>query len=1190
MLHGKNSPPCLDLSRLSTFPGRSLARGWSLAGDGYSVFLSPHLMKEIKKLLVANRSEIAIRVFRTGHELGIRTVAIYSHKDRYALHRFKADEAYLIGKPEEPIRAYLDIEWIVSLAQENHVDAIHPGYGFLSENPEFARACERAGIIFIGPQVEALERLGDKTEARRIATDAGVPVLGGSENSLLDVIDGEREAGKVGYPVILKAAKGGGGRGMRVVSHPNDFPGAFNDAQRESLMAFGSEDVFVERYVQRARHIEVQLLGDKHGNLVHLYERDCSVQRRHQKVVEIAPALALDEKVRRSLLEAAVAIGREVAYQNAGTVEFLVDQDEGDFYFIEVNPRIQVEHTVTEEITGVDLVKSQILVAQGKPLDDEEIGLPSQIAVRTQGYAMQCRVTTEDPVNDFMPDYGRVSHYRSAAGMGVRLDAGSAFSGAVVNPYYDSLLVKVTARGTRFIDAARRMERCLQEFRIRGVKTNIPFLIRLVTHEQFLKGGCTTRFIDHTPELFELPKRRDRATRLLTYLGDTIVNGNPSVRDHARATRREPARVPQVDYQSPIPDGTRQTFRDLGAMKFGGWISDQERLLLTDTTFRDAHQSLLATRFRTHDLLRVADAYARRGSELFSLEVWGGATFDVSLRFLKECPWQRLTDLRERIPNILFQMLLRASNAVGYTNYPDNLVEAFVEEAAAAGIDLFRVFDALNWTANMRVAMEAVLKADALCEASLCYTGDILDDSRTKYDLKYYVKLAKELEGMGAHILAIKDMAGLCKPYAAAKLVRALKDEVGIPIHFHTHDTAGVQAAAILKSAEEGLDIADAAMAPMSGTTSQPNINTVAEALRFTPRDPGLTRQDLDDIADYWRAARDFYSPFEGHGRPATADLYSHEMPGGQYTNLFQQARALGLADRWAEVCRVYADVNELFGDIVKVTPTSKAVGDMALFMVANELTPEDVLDPSRELAFPASVVDLIGGGMGQPPGGFPKKVKKRVLRGEPGLSGRPGETLEPVDFKEAADTVEKMLGREPARSDVISYLLYPKVYRDFADHQSKYSDTSVLPTPVFFYGQEAGEEIAVDIERGKTLIVNFLTVGEPHSDGKRTVFFELNGQPRDVNVVDRTLEPETLAAVQADPDDPKQIGSSMPGMVVDVAVEVGGTVAQGDKLLSLEAMKMETTLYAERDGKVAEVLVYRGSQVTPRDLMIRLE
>ena len=1147
-------------------------------------------MKEIKKLLVANRSEIAIRVFRTSHELGIRTVAIYSHKDRYALHRFKADEAYLIGEPEEPIRAYLDIERIISLAQENQVDAIHPGYGFLSENPEFARACERAGIVFVGPQVEVLERLGDKIEARKIATDAGVAVLGGSENSIIDVIDGERQAGKVGYPIILKAARGGGGRGMRVVSDPSDFPGAFKDAQRESLMAFGSDDVFIERFVQSARHIEVQLLGDKHGNLVHLYERDCSVQRRHQKVVEIAPALALDDEVRQGLLEAAVAIGRNVSYQNAGTVEFLVDRDEGNFYFIEVNPRIQVEHTVTEEVTGVDLIKSQILVAQGTPLDDEEIGLPSQVAVRTHGYAMQCRVTTEDPANDFMPDYGRVSHYRSAAGMGIRLDAGSAFSGAVVNPYYDSLLVKVTARGNRFIDAARRMERCLQEFRIRGVKTNIPFLIRLVTNEQFLKGGCTTTFIDHTPELFELPKRRDRATRLLRYLGDTIVNGNPSVRDHPRAARREPAPVPKVDYQSPIPDGTRQRLQKLGPVKFGGWISDQERLLLTDTTFRDAHQSLLATRFRTYDLLAVADAYARRGSDLFSLEMWGGATFDVALRFLKECPWRRLTDLRERIPNILFQMLLRGSNAVGYTNYPDNLVQGFVEEAASAGIDLFRVFDALNWTANMRVAMEAVLKTDALCEASICYTGDILDEARTKYDLKYYVKLAKELEAMGAHILAIKDMAGLCKPYAAAKLVRTLKDEVGIPIHFHTHDTAGVQAAAILEAAEAGLDIADAAMAPMSGTTSQPNINTLAEALRFTPRDPGLPRRELDDMADYWRAAREFYAPFEGQVLPATADLYDHEMPGGQYTNLYQQARALGLADRWAEVCRLYADVNELFGDIVKVTPTSKAVGDMALFMVANELTSEDILDPSRELAFPASVIDLIGGGMGQPPGGFPEEVKKRVLRGEPGQTGRPGETLEPVDFEAAAETVEKMVGQEPHRRDVISYLLYPKVYRDFADFQKKYSDTSVLPTPVFFYGQEAGEEIAVEIERGKTLIVNFITVGEPRPDGKRTVFFELNGQPRDVTVVDRTLEPETVAAVQADPDDPKQIGSKMPGMIVDVAVRVGSMVAQGDELLSLEAMTMETTIYAESEGKVAEVLVFRGSNVAPGDLMIRLE
>ena len=1145
-------------------------------------------MKEIKKLLVANRSEIAIRVFRTAHELGIRTVAIYSHKDRYALHRFKADEAYLIGKPEEPIRAYLDIDWIVSLARENRVDAIHPGYGFLSENPDFARACEREGIIFVGPQVEVLERLGDKTAARKIAANAGVPVLGGSEETLSDLAEGKRQAEELGYPVILKAAKGGGGRGMRVVTDAKDFGGAFEDAQRESLTAFGSEDVFIERFVQRARHIEVQLLGDKHGNLVHLYERDCSVQRRHQKVVEIAPAFHLDDGVRRKLHEAAVAIGREVNYRNAGTVEFLVDEDGGDFYFIEVNPRIQVEHTVTEEVTGVDLVKSQILVAQGTPLGDDEIGLPEQSAVRTLGFAMQCRVTTEDPANDFMPDYGRVSHYRSPAGMGVRLDAGSAFSGAVVNPYYDSLLVKVTTRGTRFVDAARRMERCLQEFRIRGVKTNIPFLIRLVTHEQFLTGGITTRFIDQTPELFKLPKRRDRATRLLTYLGETIVNGNVLVKDRPLAVRRVPAPAPKVDYKTPIPVGTRQKLHDLGTTGFTTWISDQERLLLTDTTFRDAHQSLLATRFRTYDLLNVADAYARRGSGLFSLEMWGGATFDVSMRFLKECPWRRLTDLREHIPNILFQMLLRASNAVGYTNYPDNLVRAFVEEAAGAGIDLFRVFDALNWTQNMRVAMEAVLETGALCEASICYTGDILDAGRTKYDLKYYVELAKELEGMGAHILAIKDMAGLCKPYAARKLVRALKDEVGIPVHFHTHDTAGVQAAAILEGAEAGLDIADAAMAPMSGTTSQPNINTVAEALRFTSRDPGLERQDLDDIADYWRAARDFYTPFDGQVLPATADLYRHQMPGGQYTNLFQQARALGLSDRWAEICRLYADVNELFGDIVKVTPTSKAVGDMALFMVANELTREDVLDPSRELAFPASVVDLIGGGMGQPPGGFPEEVKNRVLRGAAGLTGRPGETLEPVDFDEARGVVGELLGHEPARRDVISYLLYPKVYGDFADHQKRYSDTSGLPTPVFLYGQDRGEEISVDIERGKTLIVNFIAVGEPHPDGKRSVFFELNGQPRDVDVIDRSLEPEARSAMRADPDDPKQIGSSMPGMVVAVSVRVGDTVAQGDKLLSLEAMKMETTLYAEIGGAVAEVHVYPGSQVAPGDLMIR--
>ncbi len=1147
-------------------------------------------MKKITKLLVANRSEIAIRVFRSAHELGIRTVAVYTHEDRFALHRFKADEAYLVGKPGEPIRAYLGIESIVSMAKHVGVDAIHPGYGFMSENPDLARACEREGIIFVGPTVDALEKLGDKTQARNIAQAANVPVLGGSSKAARNAAEGEKTAEKLGYPVILKAAKGGGGRGMRVVKEAKEFAASFEQARRESLTAFGSPDIFVEKFVQRARHIEVQLLGDKHGNLVHLFERDCSVQRRHQKVVEIAPAPMLDPKVRQALCDAALTIGRAVHYQNAGTVEFLLDRDTDQYYFIEVNPRIQVEHTVTEEVTGVDVVKSQILIAQGTPLSDPEIGLGSQDEVRTNGFAIQSRVTTEDPSNNFMPDYGRITHYRSASGMGIRLDAGSAFSGAVVNPFYDSLLVKVTARGRRLCDAARRMERSLQEFRVRGVKTNIPFLIKLVTHPTFLEGGCTTRFIDESPELFTLPKRRDRATKLLTYLGDVMVNGNSLVKGRSKPTTREPAPVPAINPTEPIPDGTRQKLLQLGPEKFSQWVLKEKSLLLTDTTFRDAHQSLLATRVRTQDLLNIADAYAHLCPELFSIEMWGGATFDTSMRFLKECPWQRLEKLREKIPNILFQMLLRASNAVGYTNYPDNIVKAFVHEAADAGIDVFRIFDALNWVPNMRVAMEAVLKTGAICEPAICYTGDILNPGRPKYDLKYYVDLAKELESMGAHILAIKDMAGLCKPYAAEQLVKTLKQEIGIPIHFHTHDTSGIQAASILKAAEVKVDIADAAMAPLSGGTSQPNLNTLVEALRFTKRETGLNAAHLDAIAEYWRAARQFYTAFESETPPAASDLYSHEMPGGQYTNLYQQARALGLAHRWHDVCKVYADVNQLFGDIVKVTPTSKSVGDMALFMVANNLTNEDVLNSERELAFPESVVDLIGGMMGQPPGGFPKKVKQRIMRDRKAMTGRPGASLPAADLKQAAEEIQKLLGREPNKKEVVSYLLYSKVFTDFAAHQRKYSDTSELPTPVFFYGLEAGEEVSVDIEPGKTLIVKFLTIGEPHPDGKRTVFFELNGQPRDVTVVDLSLEPETKQQVKADPSQPGHVGASMPGMVVTVAVQPGDSVAKGQMLMSLEAMKMETNLYAEREGKIGQLLVAPGSQVESGDLLVTIE
>ena len=1146
-------------------------------------------MSSFEKLLVANRGEIAIRVFRTAHELGIRNVSVYSREDRYALHRFKADESYEVGRPGEPIKAYLDIPAIVDLAVRHGVSAIHPGYGFLSENPELARACKRAGIVFVGPPAEILEKLGDKTAAREIATAAGVPVLGGTAGAVENLADARGACARLGYPVILKAAKGGGGRGMRVVRSEGELAAALEQATREAQAAFGSGDVFVEKFIQRARHIEVQLLGDTHGNLVHLFERDCSIQRRHQKVVEIAPAPTLDPALRTALCEAAMAIGRQVNYQNAGTVEFLVDDETGAYYFIEVNPRIQVEHTVTEQVTGVDIVKCQILIAQGLSLDDPEINLGDQSSVRTNGFAIQCRVTTEDPENGFMPDYGRIATYRSAAGMGIRLDAGSAFTGAVVTPFYDSLLVKVTAWGRRFVDAARRMERCLQEFRVRGVKTNLPFLINLLTNPTFLEGRCVTRFIDETPELFQFVERRDRATKLLAYLGEVIVNQNPLVKGRPRPARLEAAPVPPCEQLVP-PPGMRQRFKQLGAEKFGKWIVDHKPLLITDTTFRDAHQSLLATRMRSFDMLAVARAYACHAPQLFSLEMWGGATFDTSMRFLKESPWERLTALREKAPNILFQMLLRASNAVGYANYPDNLVKEFVREAADAGIDVFRVFDSLNWVENMRVSMEAVVESGAICEAAICYTGDLLDASRPKYDLAYYVNMAKELESLGAHILAIKDMAGLCKPYAAEKLVKALKQEIGIPIHFHTHDPSGFQASSLIKAADAGLDIADGAMATMSGTTSQPNLNALVEALRHTPRATELDADRLRPLAHYWGAVREYYAPFETGAKSADPDLYLHEMPGGQSTNLFQQARALGLGPRWEEICHAYAGVNRLFGDIVKVTPSSKAVGDMALFLVANNLQAEDVLDPNRELACPESVVDLIAGRMGQPPGGFPAKVRQRILRDQKPVSGRPGEGLPPADFDAAAKLLAATLGREATRQEVLSHLFYPRVFEEFAAHQQLYSDTSVLPTPLFLYGQLPGEESAVEIEPGKTLIVKFLTVGDPHPDGTRTAFFELNGQPREITVRDLKLEPEVAPRPKADPSDPKQLGAPMPGLVVTVAVQAGDKVARGQKLFTLEAMKMETTLYADQDGRVAELLVKPGTQVETGELLLRLE
>jgi len=1146
-------------------------------------------MPLFRKLMAANRGEIAIRVFRSAHELGIRTVAIYSHEDRFATHRLKADEAYEVGKPGEPIRSYLNIEAIVGLAKAKEVDAIHPGYGFLSENAEFARACAEAGIAFVGPRPDLLDLLGDKVAARKLAREAGIPVLAGSDRPVLPGSEANALAEAIGYPVIVKAAMGGGGRGMRVVESPEALDAALDQARREAGAAFGVPDVFIEKFVRRAKHIEVQILGDRQGNLVHLYERDCSVQRRHQKIVEIAPAPNLDPVVRNAICEAALELGRHVRYENAGTVEFLVDVDTGAFFFIEVNPRIQVEHTVTEIVTHVDLVMSQILVAAGRPLSDPEIDLPAQDAVQVEGYALQCRVTTEDPENRFTPDYGRITHYRSVGGMGIRTDGGPAITGGIITPFYDSLLVKICASGKRFIDAVRRMERALQEFRVRGVKTNVPFLLNLLAQPDFVDGNCTTRFIDETPELFHFPVRQNRAMRLLTYAAEITVNGFPGVARPAGHIAPPEPESPRFDSLAEPPPGSRQRFLAMGPDAFSRWVRDQQALLLTDTTFRDAHQSLLATRVRTRDMLRVAAAYARLCAGVFSIEMWGGATFDTAMRFLKEDPWERLTQLREQIPNILFQMLLRGSNAVGYSSYPDNVVKAFVTEAAAAGIDLFRVFDSLNWVPSMELSLQAVREAGALCEAAICYTGDILDPKRTKYNLHYYVALAKELEKRGANLIGIKDMAGLCKPMAAERLIKTLRDEIGVPIHFHTHDIGGAQAASVLRGAQVGLDVADGAVASMAGLTSQPSLNALVESLRFTPRDTGLDPAALIEISRYWGAVRELYAPFESGPRSPSADLYELEMPGGQYSNLFQQAKALGLAPRWQEVCKAYSQVNILFGDIIKVTPSSKVVGDMALFVVANNLTSEDVLDPARELAFPESVVEFFEGRLGQPPGGFPTALQARVLKGRPALSQRPGANLRPADLDSAREKATALLGRPSGGRDALSYLLYPRVFPDLAAHERIYSDTSILPTSIFFHGPDPGAEHLVEIEPGKTLIVKLLAVGEPHSDGMRTVFFELNGQPREVQVVDRSLASSVRETPMADPDDPNQIASPLPGLIVGVGVSPGDPVRKGQKLVSIEAMKMETTVYAERPGRVADVLAVVGRHVKTGELLLKL-
>jgi pyruvate carboxylase len=1146
--------------------------------------------RKIEKLLAANRSEIAIRIFRAANELGLRTVAVYSNEDRLALHRFKADEAYLIGKGKGPVEAYLDIAGIVAVAKEKGVDAIHPGYGFLSENAAFARACDKASITFIGPTPELLELLGDKTAARRLAQSAGVSVLPGTENPVKSVAEAKKIAAEIGYPVIVKAAMGGGGRGMRVVREETELEARIEEAQSEAKSAFGDASVFLEKFLPRARHIEVQILADHHGNLLHLYERDCSVQRRHQKVVEQAPATNLPASIRNELCGAAVDLARKAKYRNACTVEFLYDVDAQKWYFIEVNPRIQVEHTVTEMVTGIDLVRAQILVAQGHKLHDETMSLPQQEKIPLYGAALQCRVTTEDPEKNFAPDYGKLTTYRSPAGFGIRLDGGTAYAGASLAPYYDSLLVKVTAWGTNLPEACQRMDRALREFRIRGVKTNIPFVENVVNHPKFRSGEVTTGFLEQHPELFQFPKRGDRATKLLSYLGDVILNGNPEVKGKKIPENVETATLPNVPGIEP-PGGTRQLLKKLGPKKFAAWAKKEKRLLITDTTLRDAHQSLMATRARTYDLLATATAISQCLPNLFSLEMWGGATFDTSMRFLHEDPWQRLRALRERVPNICFQMLLRGANAVGYASYPDNVIREFVRESCAQGMDIFRVFDSLNSIENMRVSLDAVLETGAVCEGAICYTGDIFDESRPKYSLKYYVALAKQLEKIGVHFLAIKDMAGLCRPFAAFELVKRLKEEVDLPIHFHTHDTSGINAASVLKASEAGVDVADGAVSSMSGGTSQPNLNAIVASLKNTPRDTGLDLEALNECSDYWETVRNYYAPFDSGPKSGSARLYEHEIPGGQYTNLREQAVGLGLGQRWREVEKTFAEVNQLFGDIVKVTPSSKVVGDMTLFLMAKEMKPADVLklDVNHDVPFPNSVVEMFSGVLGMPPGGWPRKLQRIILRGEEPLKGRPSANLPPADFAAERELLEKRTGHPISKEDLLSYLLYPEVFTKFDKFRQAYSDVSVLPTLAFFYGLKSGEEVTIEIEAGKTLIVKFLTVSEPHPDGTRTLYFELNGQPREVNVRDRALRVVERAHPKADVADAGQVGAPTAGVISGIAVQANQTVERGAKLMTLEAMKMQSNIYAPISGRVVKLLVAPGQSVEAKDLLVTI-
>lgn len=1142
-------------------------------------------MKKIRSVLVANRGEIAIRVFRACNELGIRTVAIYSKEDSLSLHRFRADESYLVGEGKKPVDAYLDIEDIIRIAHEHDVDAIHPGYGFLSENADLAKRCEEEGIIFIGPKVEHLIMFGDKINARIQAKKAGIQYIPGSDGPVMNYAEVEKFAKQVGFPIMLKAVNGGGGRGMRMVDRVADLRDAYDRAKSEAQLAFGSDEIYLEKCIVNPKHVEVQIMGDEHGNVIHLFERDCSIQRRHQKVVETAPASALPVELRQTICNAALKLMKNVHYVNAGTVEFLVTPD-GEFYFIEVNPRVQVEHTVTEMITGIDIVQTQIKVAEGYALDSDEIGIKSQDDVRCLGDAIQCRITTEDPMNNFMPDSGKIMVYRSGGGFGVRLDSGNAYTGAIITPYYDSLLVKTTTYGLTHKEAAQKMLRVLKEFRIRGVKTNIGFLINVLKSPEFIAGTYNVNFIDDHPELFNLPVVQDRGTKLLKYIGDTTING------YADAGHQDKPAFEALELPTPVegayPEGTKQKFDAMGPEKFSQWIKEQQKVFFTDTTMRDAHQSLFATRVRSIDMLRVLETASKKLPNLFSYECWGGATFDVAYRFLYEDPWVRLRQMRKKAPNILLQMLVRGANAVGYTSYPDNVVKNFIDLSAKNGIDVFRVFDSLNSLDNMYGTIQAVRENNKLAEVALCYTGDILDPSRDKYDLKYYVNMAKELQNAGANIIAIKDMAGLLKPEAAYRLVSALKDAVDLPIHLHTHDGSGNAICTYNRAIDAGVDIVDVAYSAFAGGTSQPSMSTLYYALSGKDRQPDLDVDAMEELSRYWATVRPYYKGVDKADAYPNTEVYQHEMPGGQFSNLRQQAKAVGLGDRWNEIKKMYHTVSMMFGDIIKVTPSSKVVGDMALFMVQNNLTEQNVYDKGDVLDFPQSVVEFFEGRIGIPYQGFPEKLQKIVLKGKKPLTERPGKSLAPVDFEAIRQKLTDA-GYKHEDEDINAYCQYPKVFKDFNETVKKYGDVSVLDTPTFFFGMKKNEEVHVEIEEGKDLIITLINISDPDDSGVRTITFMFNGAEREIQVQDKSVDMKNVTRRKADSDKVGDIGATLSGSVVKVLVTKGQKVKKGEPLVVTEAMKMETTITSPIDGTVGEIYATKGQAIISGDCLLEV-